>query len=119
MKIRFWLGSAWAAIKGLLAFGTTPKLAVIDYIFDFAYGYYSKIEWIVRNVAKAYKGLVWICDALDVYDRYVPEPWMPYYEAVVNSLRMLKNMLADGKIERSEIEKVVKTIRDTYETWRN
>lgn len=118
MKIRIWLGSAWAAIKGLLSFGTTPRLAVVDYFFELAYEYYGKVEWIVKNVARAHKALAWICDALDVYARYIPEPWMKYFDNVLMALKCMRDMLADGKIEREELERVAKAIREAVVLWR-
>lgn len=112
-----WIGTVWAAIKGALSFGTTAKLSIVDYVLDAAYGYYSNVDKIVANIAKAYNGLVKLCDKLDYYAMYIPAPWMSYYEAICKALYVLRDMLADGKVERPEIENVVKNIKYTISMW--
>lgn len=112
-----WLGTAWAAIKGFFSFGTTAKLSIVDYVLDAAYQYYANVEKIVANIAKAYNGLVTLCDKLDYYSKYIPVPWMPYYEAICKAFYEMRDMLADGKVERTEIERVVLNIKNAIGMW--
>lgn len=112
-----WLGTAWAAIKGILSFGSTAKLAIVDYILDCAYEYYSNVERIVANIAKAYGGLVTVCDKLDYYAKYIPAPWTAYYESICKALCELRDMLADGRVERPEIESVVLDVKNAISVW--
>ena len=112
-----WLGTVWAAVKGALSFGSTARIAIVDYILDCAYEYYSNVERIVANIAKAYGGLVTLCDKLDYYVKYIPYPWMDYYEAIRKALYELRDMLADGKVERTEIERVVLNVKNAISLW--
>ena len=112
-----WLGTAWAAIKGFFSYGTTTKLSIVDYVLDAAYEYYANVEKIVANIAKAYNGLVVFCDKLDYYSKYIPVPWMPYYEAICKAFYEMRDMLADGKVERTEIERVVLNIKNAIGMW--
>lgn len=112
-----WLGTVWAAVKGAFSFGTTAKLSIVDYILDMAYEYYSNVEMIVANIAKAYNGLVTLCDKLDYYAKYIPAPWMSYYEAICKALYELRDMLADGRVERTEIERVVMNVKNAITVW--
>ena len=113
-----WLGTAWAAVKGFFSFGTTAKLSIVDYILDEAYEYYSNIERIVDNIAKAHGGLVWLCDKLGYYARYIPDPWLDYYNAIYSAFCELRDMIADGKFERVEIERVALNVKNAIDVWR-
>ena len=112
-----WLGTAWAAVKGFFSFGSTAKLAIVDYLLDCAYEYYANVERIVSNIAKAYSGLVTLCDKLDYYAKYIPAPWMSYYEAICKAFYDLRDMLADGRVERTEIERVVMNVKNAITMW--
>lgn len=112
-----WFGSLWAAIKGAFSFGTTAKLSVVDYILDAAYAYYGSIGRVMDNIAKAYNGLVVLCDKLDYYGQYIPAPWSPFCSAIKAALGELRDLLADGKVERVEIERVVEKVRAAIEAW--
>lgn len=118
MKITMWIGMAWAAVKGSVSIGSTSKLAVVDYLFDWAYDNYSKVEWIVTHMTKAYKSLVYICEKLDYFRTFIPSVWLGYYDKVLNALSTFRDMLEDGKIERSEIERLILCTRTAIETWR-
>ena len=113
-----WLGTVWAAIKGIFSFGTTAKISIVDYLFDAAYDYYSNIEVIMANIAKAYSGLVKLCDKLDYYSEYIPAPWKPYYETISDSFCALRDTLADSKVERREVETIVLKVRNAIAAWR-
>lgn len=117
MKIS-WLGTVWAAVKGLFSFGTTAKISIVDYLFDVAYDYYSNVEAIMANIAKAYSGLVTLCDKLDYYSKYIPAPWTPYYKTISDSFYALRDTLADSKVERREVETIVLKVRDAIAAWR-
>ena len=112
-----WLGTAWAAIKGFFSFGTTAKLSIVDYILDAAYEYYANVEKIMVNIAKAYNGLVVLCDKLDYYDKYIPNPWANIYASIRNALCELRDILADSRVEREEIERVVAKVREVVAAW--
>lgn len=112
-----WLGTAWAAVKGFFSFGSTAKLAIVDYILDCAYDWYANVDRIVSNVSKAYNGLITICDKLDYYRKYIPEPWIACYDAICGSFYALRDTLADGKIERPEIERIVQNIKSAISSW--
>lgn len=107
----------WAAIKGIFSFGTTAKLSIVDYLFDKAYDYYSNVDLIVSNVANAYAGLVTLCDKLDYYVKFIPTPWIGYYQAIRDMFCGLRDMLADGKVERVEIESVALKVKQTIAVW--
>ena len=113
-----WLGTVWAAIKGMFSFGTTAKLSIVDYLFDVAYDYYSNVEAIMANITKAYNGLVVLCDKIDYYAKYIPVPWKPYYEAISDSLYALRDTLADSKVERREVEVIVLKVGNAIAAWR-
>ena len=112
-----WLGTVWAAIKGAFSFGSTAKLSIVDYILDAAYEYYANVEKIVANIAKAYHGLVVVCDKLDYYAKYIPYPWVDYYDAIRKAFYKLRDTLADGKVERTEIERVVLNFKIAIGMW--
>lgn len=114
-----WIGTVWAAIKGVFSFGTTAKLSIVDYILDAAYAYYSSIENIMANITKAYNGLVTICDRLDYYAKYIPVPWENYYNTIRNAFYELRDMLADGRVERPEIERVISNVENAIVVWHN
>lgn len=113
-----WLGTVWAAVKGALSFGTTAKLSVVDYVLDVAYEYYSNVEKIVANISRAYGGLVALCDKLDYYAKYIPAPWTPYYDAIRKAFYEMRDMLADGRVERQEIERIVLNVKQVISAWR-
>lgn len=116
MKISF-IGTMWAAVKGALSFGTTSELSVVDYFFDTAYAWYSNVYKIMANIQKTYASLVVICDKLDYYSKYIPTPWMAVYQNYRDALGALRDMLADSKIERTEVEKVVEIIKIANAAW--
>lgn len=113
-----WLGTVWAAVKGAFSFGTTAKISIVDYLFDAAYEYYSNVEKIMANIAKAYGGLVTLCDKLDYYKKYIPVPWMSYFEAICDALYVLRDTLADSKVERREVDVLVLKVMESIATWR-
>jgi len=113
-----WIGTAWAAIKGALSFGTTAKLSIVDYILGVVNQYIQSTETVVENITKTHASLVIVCDKLDYYSKYIPTPWMAYFTNIVDPLKALRDMLADGEICYAEIEKVVTLIKNAYENWR-
>ena len=42
---------------------------------------------------------------------------MAYYEAICKALYELRDMLADGKVERMEIERVVLNVKKAISLW--
>lgn len=117
MNITTWLGTAWAAIKGAFSFGTTAKLSIVDYLIGKANDYFANVDWIVSHVQKAYSSLVWICDKLDYYKAFIPAPWANHYNYVQESLYAMRDTLADGRIDREEIERVANNVKTAYEGW--
>lgn len=112
-----WLGMAWSAIKGAFSFGTTAKLSIVDYLLEAAYEWYSNIERVMENIAKAHSGLVTLCDKLDYYSKYVPVPWMAVYQNFRDALAALRDTLADGRVDRAEIAKVIGHVAAAREAW--
>ena len=114
-----WLGTIWAAIKGAFSFGTTAKLEIVDYILDVAYDYYANVERIMANIQRAYSGLVWLCDKLDYYAKYIPAPWTGCYVSVCKAFYAMRDMLADGRIEMAEIKLLAGNIKTAMVEWKN
>lgn len=112
------IGTLWAAVKGAFAIGTTARLSIVDYLLHAAYEYYSSIEGIMANIARAYRGLVKVCDKLDYYEKYIPVPWLSYYTNIRNALGAMRDALADGKVEREEVQLVVANVKTAIEAWR-
>jgi len=112
-----WLGTAWAAIKGAFSFGTTAKLSIVDYILGVTNDYLSSVDRIVENIAKTYAALVTICDKLDYYSKYIPTPWTAHYSNICDALKALRDCLADGKVERTEVEKIVAIVKSAIAAW--
>ena len=108
----------WAAIKGVFTPGTSAEMNVVDYILDSVYTWYSDIDGVMKNIKAAYSGLVTVCDKLDYYAKYVPAPWTDYYKAIRDMLYAARDTLADSRVERSEVERVVSCVRNAIEAWR-
>jgi len=112
-----WFGTAWAALKGALSFGSTARLSIVDYICDTAYAWYSNVDTIMANIKRTYTSLVTICDKLDYYAKYIPTPWIGYYSNICDGLKALRDTLADGKVERTEVERLVEIIKVAFAAW--
>lgn len=112
-----WIGTVWVAIKGAISFGTTAKLSIADYLLEAACVWYSNIDRVMENIAKAHSGLVKLCDKLDYYSKYIPVPWMAVYQNFRDALGALRDTLADGRVERAEVEKVVGYIVNARAAW--
>ena len=116
MKIS-WIGTAWAYLKGALSFGTTGRLAVVDYIIEEVLCALMNLESVAANLAKAHALLANVCDKLDYYAEYIPVPWMGYYDAIRTAFGDMRDTLADGKVERAEIERVIANVKAAVAMW--
>lgn len=116
MNISF-IGLAWSAVKGFFSFGTSAGIGVADYIITSVNDFCGNTSWIAANIAKAYTSLVWVCDKLDYYAKYIPNPWANIYSSIRNALGELRDTLADGRVEREEIERVAAKVREVCAAW--
>lgn len=112
-----WFGMAWSAVKGFFSFGTSASIEVADYIIGKVNDFCGNVEWIATHIAKAYTSLVWVCDKLDYYAKYIPNPWANIYASIRNALGELRDIIADGRVEREEIERVAERLREIVEVW--
>jgi len=112
------IGTVWAAIKGAFSFGTTARLSIVDYTLEATNNYIASVDKIMANIAKFYSLLVTVCDKLDYYRKFIPTPWITYYDNICLALGSLRDMLADGKFEREELENVIENVKTAIAAWR-
>ncbi len=102
----------WKALWG-------GKAAVFDYLLDKANTAAAMLPKATADkLNDIYHKVIAIRDAMYHLEWIVPASWRPSYISVVRCLSAIIDTLADGKMEASELEKVVTEFRLAYATWR-
>jgi len=89
----------------------------VDYVLNTVLNPYLSVDTVAEKVIRAYETSNSVLGYLRKYANWCPSAWRTEYDAVIGAVDAMVEVFADGKVERSEIEKCVDAFKTARNAW--